>query len=90
MELNRWLVASGWALASGDYGQGYKETETQAASSGAGLWREGFAPSADWRRLAESAEREPGDGVVDCSSCTLRHRARDPGGVTEKTESAAE
>jgi endonuclease YncB( thermonuclease family) len=90
MELNRWLVASGWALASGEHGQAYKETETQAASSGAGLWRDGFAPSADWRRLAESAEREPGGGVVDCSSCTLRHRARDPGGVTEKTESAAE
>ena len=36
------------------------------------------------------AEREPGGGVVDCSSCTLRHRARGPGGVTEKTESAAE
>jgi len=88
-ELNRWLVISGWALASGDHGQAYKEAEAQAVSSGAGLWRDGFEPSADWRRLAESAEREPGDGVVDCSSCTLRHRALDPGGVAEKPESVA-
>ncbi len=90
MELNRWLVTSGWALASGDYGQAYQEAQEQAVSSGAGLWRDGFAPSDDWRRIAESAEREPGDGVVDCSSCTLRHRALDPGGVAEKPESVTE
>ena len=81
MELNRWLVTAGWALSSGDYGQAYKEAEDQAVSSGAGLWRDGFEPSDDWRRLAESAERERGDGAGDCSSCTLRHRALDRGGV---------
>ena len=43
-----------------------------------------------WRRVAESAEREPGDGVVDCSSRTLRHRALDPGRVAEKAESVTE
>jgi endonuclease YncB( thermonuclease family) len=90
MELNRWLVTSGWALASGDHGQAYREAEERAASSGAGLWRDGFAPSDDWRRIAESAEREPGDGVVDCSSCTLRHRALNPAGVAEKAESVTE
>ena len=89
-ELNRWLVTSGWALASRDHGQAYKEAEAQAVSNGAGLWRDGFEPSADWRRLAESAEREPGDGVVDCSSCTLRHRALNPGSVAEKSESVTE
>ena len=90
MELNRWLVTSGWALASWDHGQAYKEAQEQAVSSGAGLWRDGFDPPDDWRRIAESAEREPGDGVVDCSSCTLRHRALDPGGVAEKPESVTE
>jgi endonuclease YncB( thermonuclease family) len=90
VELNRWLVTAGWALASGDYGQAYKEAEDQAVSSGAGLWRDGFEPSDDWRRLAESAEREPGDGAVDCSSCTLRHRALNPGGAAEKPESVSE
>jgi hypothetical protein len=90
MELNRWLVTSGWALASGDHGQAYREAEERAASSGAGLWRDGFEPSDDWRRTAESAEREPGDGVVACSSCTLRHRALNPGSVGEKPESVTE
>lgn len=89
-ELNRWLVTSGWALASGDHGQAYKEAEEQAASSGAGLWRDGFVPSDEWRRMAESAEREPGDGAVDCSSCTLRHRALDGAGAEKKTGSATQ
>jgi endonuclease YncB( thermonuclease family) len=70
--LNRWLVTFGWALASGE---AYREAEKRAMSSGAGLWRDGFVPSDDWRRIAESAEREPVDDALDCSSCTLRHRA---------------
>ena len=90
IELNRWLVESGWAFASGDHRQAYKEAEERAISSGAGLWRDGFHPSDGWRRIAESAEREPGDGVVDCSSCTLRHRALGRGGVGEKPESDTE
>ena len=89
-ELNRWLVTSGWALASVDHGQAYEEAEGQAASSGAGLWRDGFVPSDEWRRIAESAEREPGDGAVDCSSCTLRHRALDGAGAEKKTGSATQ
>ncbi len=89
-ELNRWLVSSGWALASGEHGQAYKEAQGQAARSGAGLWRDGFVPSDDWRRVAESAEREPGDGAFDCSSCTLRHRALDGAGTGKKTGSATE
>jgi endonuclease YncB( thermonuclease family) len=86
-ELNRWLVAAGWALASGEE---YMEAEKRAMSSGAGLWRDGFVPSDDWRRIAESAEREPGDGTFDCSSCTLRHRALGRRGADEKPESVSE
>jgi len=80
-ELNRWLVAAGWAVASGEE---YMEAENRAMNSGAGLWRDGFVPSDDWRRIAESAEREPGDGALDCSSCTLRHRALGRRGADEK------
>ena len=81
MELSPWLVAAGWALASGEE---FMETEKRAIGSGAGLWRDGFVPSDDWRRSAESAEREPGDGALDCSSCTLRHRALGRRGAGEK------
>jgi len=80
-KLNPWLVTSGWALASGEE---YMAAEKRAMSSGAGLWRDGFVPSDDWRRIAESAEREPVDGALDCSSCTLRHRALGRRGADEK------
>lgn len=73
VELNRWLVVSGWALASEEHGQPYKALEKQAEQAGAGLWRGGFRPSGDWRRIAENAERGPGESALDCSSCTLRH-----------------
>jgi endonuclease YncB( thermonuclease family) len=89
-KLNRWLVTSGWAFASGDLGHIYKDAEAQAVSSGAGLWRNGFEPSGDWRRIAEGAERKPTDGAVDCSSCTLRHRALGRGDAGEKPESVTE
>jgi endonuclease YncB( thermonuclease family) len=89
-DLNRWLVAGGWALASGDHGQEYMEAEKRAMTSSAGLWRDGFVPSDDWRRIAQSAEREPGDGAFDCSRCTLRHRALGRRGADEKPDSVTQ
>ena len=83
-ELNRWLVEAGWALASLDHGHEYMQAQERAMRSGAGLWREGFVPSDEWRRSAESAEREPDNGTLDCSSCTLRHRALGRRGADEK------
>ena len=89
-ELNRWLVAAGWALASREYGHEYMEVEKRAMRSGAGLWREGFVPSDEWRRSAESAAREPDNGALDCSSCTLRHRSLGAAGADEKARSVRE
>lgn len=89
-ELNRWMVMSGWALASGEHGQTFKAAEASARRRGAGLWRDGFEPSEDWRRVAERAERAPGDGAVDCSSCTLRHRTLHPDASEEKPRDAVQ
>ena len=91
-ELNRWLVAAGWALASQNQDQGheYMELEQRAMQIGAGLWREGFVPSDEWRRSAESARREPDDASLDCSSCTLRHRALGADRAEEKVRSVRE
>ena len=88
-ELNRWMVASGWALASETHGQTFKPEEAKARRRGAGLWRDGFAPSNDWRRIAERDERAPGDDAVDCSSCTLRHRALNPDATVNKSPDAS-
>lgn len=86
-ELNRWMVTSGWALASAEYGESFEAAEATARRRGAGLWRDGFEPSDDWRRVAE---RVPGDGEVDCSSCTLRHRALNPDAVKKKPRDASQ
>ena len=92
MELSPWLVAAGWALASQNQDQGheYMDLEQRAMQSGAGLWREGFVPSDEWRRSAESARREPDDASLDCSSCTLRHRALGADRAEEKVRSVRE
>ena len=89
-ELNRWMVTSGWALASETNGQTYKAAEARARRRGAGLWRDGFSPSDDWRRIAERAERAPGDDAVDCSSCTLRHRALNPDAAVKNPADASQ
>jgi endonuclease YncB( thermonuclease family)/dienelactone hydrolase len=78
VELNRWVLASGWGFASGKVGQAYEEAEREAKSRGAGLWRDGFEPTDEWRRAAERAAREPGEVSVDCSSCIRATPMRSP------------
>jgi endonuclease YncB( thermonuclease family) len=46
VDLNRALVAAGWAVAYG----GYEAEERQARSAKAGLWAGGFDRPQDWRR----------------------------------------
>lgn len=48
-ELNAGLVASGWALASGE-AAGLAAVETEARQSGRGLWANGFGRPEAWRR----------------------------------------
>lgn len=48
-ELNAGLVASGWALASGDDAR-MATVEAEARGAGRGLWAGGFTRPEEWRR----------------------------------------
>lgn len=49
-DLNRWMVAQGWALAYRRYSQDYVAAERTARSSRRGMWRGEFVPPWEWRR----------------------------------------
>ena len=49
-DLNRWMVAQGWALAYRRYSQDYVSAERTAKSSRRGMWRGEFVPPWEWRR----------------------------------------
>lgn len=48
-DLNRWLVAEGFALAYVQYSERYKADETQARTMQKGLWSGAFVAPWDWR-----------------------------------------
>ena len=50
VELNAWLVRSGWAV---DYG-GYAREEGEARRARSGIWRGDFENPGEWRRLNRS------------------------------------
>ena len=70
VELNRWLVAQGWALAAEEAPRRYLERQELAAGAGKGVWRGGFEPNVLWHAWA--AERlDPADFAA-CSPCSAR------------------
>ena len=72
LNLNRWLVAEGWALADRCASMRYVAQEDAARAAGNGIWRGRFVPPWDWRRGVRLADAEPGGG--ECPS-----EAADPG-----------
>lgn len=49
-DLNRWMVANGWAVAFRRYSLDYVAEEGGARLAGAGLWSSTFQMPWDWRR----------------------------------------
>ena len=47
--LNRWMVANGWAVAFRRYSQDYVPDEDRARSARLGLWSSSFEMPWDWR-----------------------------------------
>ncbi len=72
LNLSKWLVANGWALATGDEQSLLMQLERAARERGTGVFRDGFAPNDAWRRVAGALEVE---GYAGCSSCDLRHQS---------------
>ncbi len=50
MDVNEWMVRSGWAVAYRRYSEDYVEAETAARSESAGVWSGEFVMPWDWRR----------------------------------------
>lgn len=61
-QLNKAMVAEGWALADRNQSTDYVSDEADARSARKGLWRGGFIPPWDWRRGKRlPVEAEAGD-----------------------------
>jgi endonuclease YncB( thermonuclease family) len=60
-EINRWLVAHGWAVAYRKYSMDYVDTETDARSKGVGIWASTFDMPWNFRkqRWAEAGTKAP-------------------------------
>lgn len=72
IDLNRWMVQNGWALAYRRYSTDYVAAENEARDAGSGLWRGRFVPPWDWRR----------GGRLGVTSPTRTLAASAPGSIT--------
>ena len=50
LNINEWMVESGWAMAYRHYSKRYVPNETQAQENRFGIWRGEFIPPWDWRK----------------------------------------
>lgn len=57
LDINREIVAKGWAVALGDY----EREEAIARRDKRGIWRSEFLPPQEWRKL-EGEESDPNEG----------------------------
>ena len=79
VELNRAMVAQGWATAFRRYSDAYAADETRARASKLGLWASSFIPPEDYRRAgdqkAESQSRPRAAPTVrqaNTSTCAIK------------------
>lgn len=66
LDLNRWMVENGWAVAFRRYSLDYVEAENEATAAYRGIWSSGFVMPWDWRRGQRLTEIAGGDG------CTIK------------------
>jgi endonuclease YncB( thermonuclease family) len=79
IDLNEWMVSSGWALAYRQYSTAYVGAEAQAEAAKAGIWDGEFTPPWEWRRSHDGAVRptpvsaDPSDASSsDQPGCTIK------------------
>ena len=56
LDLNEWMVLSGWAIAYRQYSTAYVGAEAQAEATKAGIWQGQFTPPWEWRRSHDDGE----------------------------------
>jgi len=66
LDLNRWMVENGWAVAFRKYSLNYVDAEEEAKAAHRGIWSSGFVMPWDWRRGQRLAETAGGGG------CTIK------------------
>ena len=68
VELNRWMVREGWALAYRQFTRSYVDEESRARAAKRGIWRGEFVPPWDWRRgrRLPGARRTAQKGSGEC------------------------
>ncbi len=57
-DLGAWMVLRGWALAYRHYATDYVSEEAAAKAARRGIWRGTFMPPWEWRRQAQSGNRQ--------------------------------
>jgi len=56
-DLNRWMVASGWAIAYRQFSRDYVRAEEGAKTARLGLWRGEFVLPSQWREEERAGRR---------------------------------
>jgi endonuclease YncB( thermonuclease family) len=82
LDVNGWLVSSGWALAYRQYSTAYVGAEAAARAAKAGIWQGDFTPPWDWR----ADERPAKSTTVPVASSTKRASCTIKGNVSAKGE----
>src|SRR5690606_36901710 len=82
-DLNRWMVAKGWALAYRQYSTDYVAAELAAHAGRKGIWQGNFVEPWNWRRgirLDESPTAAEVAKPVSSGSCRIKGNISSKGG----------
>ena len=55
IDIGRWMVSEGWAMAYRRYSTDYVSHEAKARTARKGIWRGDFMPPWDWRKMVRDA-----------------------------------
>jgi len=78
VDLNGWMVSSGWALAYRQYSTAYVGAEAEAETAKLGMWEGEFTPPWEWRhshgdeRVAKSSGTTPAASQADGAGCVIK------------------
>lgn len=82
IDLNRWMVEQGWAVAYRQFGLDYVDAEQQAFTARRGIWNSEFVCPWDWRR----GERDAGKSGCTSEPLTERPGCEIKGNITRQGE----
>jgi endonuclease YncB( thermonuclease family) len=77
LDLNGWMVSSGWALAYRHYSTAYVGAEEQAQATRVGIWEGAFTPPWEWRRshdddVVAQSSHSSASSAASQSGCAIK------------------